>query len=144
MVLDLRGHHVWIRADMRIKIFVSLALSAALVLASGCVGTQTGHETFGVAAKDTITDRYEKPVPLLANAAREVLKRNGTVLVDNVVDNTFEAKVNQRKVYVKVVAMDPKVTAVYVQVRGPFGGDIYLASELSKQIALQLTVTPSP
>ena len=129
---------------MRIKIFFPLALSAALVMGSGCVGTQTGRETVGFATKDTITDRYEKPVPTLATAAREVLKRNGTIVVDNVVDNTFEAKVNQRKVFVKVVAVDPKVTAVYIQARGPFGGDIYLASELSKQIALQLTVTPSP
>ena len=144
MVLDLRAHHVWIRADMRIKIFFPLALSAALVMGSGCVGTETGHQTAGFPTKDTISDRYERPVPVLANAAREVLKRNGTIVVDNVVDNTFEAKVNQRKVFVKVVAVDPKVTAVYVQVRGPFGGDIYLASELSKQIALQLTVTPSP
>jgi hypothetical protein len=73
-----------------------------------------------------------------------VLKRNGKLLVDNVVENTFQAQVNQRNVWVKVAAVDPKVTAVYVQVRGNFGGDIYLASELSKQIALQLTVTPSP
>jgi hypothetical protein len=55
---------------------------------------------------------------------REVLKRNGKLLVDNVVDNTFQAKVNQRNVWVKVADLDPKVTAVYVQVRGPFGGDI--------------------
>jgi len=128
---------------MRINIFVSLALSAALVLGSGCVGTETGHETAGLPTKDTITDRYEKPVPMLANAVREVLKRNGKLLVDNVVDNTFQAKVNQRNVWVKVTAVDPKVTSVYVQVRGPVGGDIYLASELSKQIALQLTVMPS-
>jgi hypothetical protein len=128
---------------MRIKILFSLALSTALVLISGCVGTETGHETGGFPTKDTITDNYEKPVPLLVNAAREVLKRNGKLLVDNVANNTFQAKVNQRDVWVKVVAVDPKVTAVYVQARGPFGGDIYLASELSKQIALQLTVAPN-
>ena len=129
---------------MSIKILFSLALSTVLVLASGCVPTETGHEAGGLPTKDTITDRYERPVPVLAAAVREVLKRNGKLLVDNVVDNTFQAKVNQRNVWVKVAAVDPKVTAVYVQVRGNFGGDIYLASELSKQIALQLTVTPSP
>ena len=115
-----------------------------LVLASGCVPTETGREAGGLPTKDTITDRYERPVPVLATAVREVLKRNGKLLVDNVVDNTFQAKVNQRNVWVKVAAVDPKITAVYVQVRGNFGGDIYLASELSKQIALQLTVAPSP
>ena len=129
---------------MSIKTLFSLALSTALVLASGCVGTETGHETGGVPfTKDTITDRYEKPVSMLVHAAREVLKRNGQLLVDNVADNTFRAKVNQRNVWVKVVALDPKVTEVYVQARGPFGGDIDLAHELSKQIALQLTVEPS-
>ena len=125
---------------MRIKILFSLALSTVLVLVAGCVGTETGGGTAGIPTKDTITDHYERPVPVLVNAAREVLKRNGKMLVDNVANNTFQAKVNQRNVWVKVVAVDPKVSAVFVQARGPFGGDIYLASELSKQIALQLTV----
>jgi hypothetical protein len=125
---------------MRINILFSLALSTALVLAAGCVGTETGHEAAGFPTKDTITDRYEKPVPMLVNAVREVLKRNGQILVDNVANNTFRAKVNQHNVWVKVIAVDPKITAVYVQARGPVGGDIDLAAEISKQIALQLTV----
>jgi hypothetical protein len=131
---------------MRINIIFSLALSTALVLAAGCVGVQTGGETSGFATKDTITDHYERPVPMLVAATREVLKRNGKLTVDNVANNTFQAKVSLRDVWVKVVAdpKDPKVTAVYVQARGPYGGDIYLASELSKQIALQLTVAPAP
>lgn len=128
---------------MKIKIFLSAALSAALILSAGCVPTETGHETAGFPVKDTITDRYEKPVPVLVRAAREVLKRNGQLLVDNVANNTFRAKVNQRNVWVKVVAVDPRISAVYVQVRGPVGADIDLAHEISKQIALQLTVEPT-
>jgi len=124
---------------MRIHTFFSLALSTVLVLASGCVGTETGHEVSGMPfTKDTITSRYEKPVALLANATRVVLSRNGKLSVDNVVDNTFQAKVNQRDVFVKVADLDGKITVVSVQVRGPMGGDIDLAAELSKQIALQL------
>jgi hypothetical protein len=125
-------------AEMRIKLLFSLALSAVLALASGCVGTETGHTTAGFPSKDTITSRYEKPVALLANATRVVLNRNGKLLVDNVVDNTFEARVNQRKVWVKVADLDGKITVVSVQARGDMGGDIDLAAELSKQIALQL------
>jgi hypothetical protein len=126
---------------MSIKSLFSLAVCTALVLGAGCVGTQTGHSTAGVPfTKDTITSHYEKPAPMLVNATREVLKRNGKILVDNVANNTFRAKVNQRNVWVKVTDVDGKVTAVFVQVRGSFGGDIYLAAEISKQIALQLTV----
>jgi len=129
---------------MRINALFSLALSAALVLASGCVSTETGHVAGGDPfSKDTITSRYEKPVPLLANATRVVLTRNGKLLVDNVVDNTFQAKVNQRNVWVKVADLDGKITTVAVQARGPMGGDIDLAAELSKQIALQLMAGPS-
>jgi Protein of unknown function (DUF3568) len=129
---------------MRIKALFSLAISAMLVLASGCVSTETGHSTGGNPfTKDTITSRYEKPVPLLANATRVVLSRNGKLLVDNVVDNTFQAKVNQRDVYVKVSDLDGKITVVAVQARSSMGGDVDLAAELSKQIALQLMAGPS-
>jgi hypothetical protein len=129
---------------MRIKALFSLALSTMLVLASGCVNTETGHPVGGMPfTKDTITSRYEKPVALLANATRVVLNRNGKLLVDNVVDNTFQAKVNQRNVWVKVTDLDGKITVVAVQVRSSMGGDIDLAAELSKQIALQLMAGPN-
>ena len=124
---------------MRIKLLYSLGLCAALALCSGCVSTETGKPVAGVPfTKDTIISRYEKPVPPLLTATRVVLKRNGKMLVDNVVNNTFQAKVNQRNVWVKVAAVDPKITSVFVQARGPMGGDIDLAAEISKQIALQL------
>ncbi len=124
---------------MRIKTLFSLALSTALILSSGCVGTETGKPVFGVPAKDTITNHYEKPVGQLVQATRTVLKRNGKLLVDNVVDNTFQAKVNQHNVWVKVADLDGKITSVSVQARWPMGGDIDLASQVSTQIALELT-----
>jgi hypothetical protein len=126
---------------MRIKILSLLALSSVLLLSSGCVSTETGKPVTGVPfTKDTITSRYEKPVPLLVNATREVLKRNGKLLLDNIVNNTFEAKINQRNVWVKVADLDGKITVVTVQSRGSFAGDVDLAAEISKQIALQLMV----
>jgi hypothetical protein len=138
-VLDVQGNGGWIMGDMRIKTLVSLALSTALILTSGCVGTETGKPVFGVPTKDTITNHYEKPVPLLVEATRVVLKRNGELLVDNVVNNTFQAKVNQHNVWVKVVDLDGKITSVSVQARGPLGSDVDLAAQISTQIALQLT-----
>lgn len=142
-MLDVGSGDGWINANMRIKSLFSSAVAALLVLAAGCVGTETGKPVGGVPfTKDTITSRYEKPLPTLVKATREVLKNNGKLLVDNVANNTFQAKVNQHNVWVKIAQADPdgRITAVYVQARGPMGGDIDLAAEISKQIALQLTV----
>jgi hypothetical protein len=138
-VLDVQGDGGWISADMRIKTLFSLAVSTALILSSGCVGTETGRPVFGVPTKDTITNHYEKPVPLLVEATRVVLKRNGELLFDNVVNNTLQAKVNQHNVWVKIVDLDGKITAVSVQARGPMGADVDLAAQISTEIALQLT-----
>ena len=70
-----------------------------------------------------------------------MLNRNGKLLVDDSVNNTFQARVNQRNVWVRVADVDGKVTQVTVQARGSMGGDVELAAELSKQIALQLMAT---
>jgi hypothetical protein len=70
-----------------------------------------------------------------------VLNRNGKLLVDNAVNNTFQARVNQRNVWVRVADVDGKVTQVTVQARSSMGGDVELAAEISKQIALQLMAT---
>ena len=52
---------------------------------------------------------------------------------------TIEAKVNGRNVWVRVQAVDPKVTSVKVQVRTSGGGtDQSLTQELQKQIAIKL------
>jgi hypothetical protein len=129
---------------MKIKAFFPLICSALLALASGCVGTNDGRSTAGVPfERDTIVDRYERPVPQLAAATRVVLARNGKLLVDNVVNNTFEARVNERKVWVRVSDVDGKVSQVAVQVRGSMGADLPQAHEISKQIALQLMAGPN-
>ncbi len=128
---------------MKMKFLSSLICSAVLVCFSGCVGTEDGHRTGGDPfSKDTIVSRYEKPVTPLAAATRVVLNRNGKLLVDNSVNNTFQAKINERNVWVRVSDVDGKVTQVSVQARGSFGGDVDLAAEISKQIALQLMSGP--
>ncbi len=90
-----------------------------------------------------VTSRYQRPVEQLVAATRAVLKHNGRLLVDNSVDNSFRAKVNERDVWVKITKVDDKVSQVVVLVRNGLGGDIHLAAELDKQIALNLqAVTP--
>jgi hypothetical protein len=124
---------------MKIKFLSFLALSACLVLLPGCIGTQDGHSVAGwPLTKDRIVSRYARPVAELTAATRTVLNRNGKILVDNRVNNTFLAKVNQRNVWVKVADVDGKTTEITVQARGNWGGDVYLAAELSKQIGMML------
>jgi hypothetical protein len=124
---------------MKIKFLSSLILSGALATFCGCVGTEDGRTTAGdPISKDTITSRYERPAETVAKATRAVLEHNGKMLVDNSVNNSFEAKVNERTIWVKVTDIDGKLTEVGVQARGPWGGDVELAAELSKQIALQI------
>ena len=52
--------------------------------------------------------------------------------------STIEASVNQRTVWVKVEPIDDKLTKVTVQARTKLGGgDVALASEIDKQIAIR-------
>ena len=125
---------------MKIKMIASLLLVVAACLISACVSTVDGHMTPGVPfVKDTIESRYERPLPQLMAAAKEVLKRNGQLIGDNTITQTLEAKVNTRSVWVRFAEVDQRVTKVTVQARSKAGGaDIDLASEIDKQIALQL------
>jgi hypothetical protein len=124
---------------MKNKFLSFLALSACLVLLPGCVGTEDGHSVVGWPLnKDTIISRYARPVAQLVTATRTVLNRNGKILLDNGVNNSFEAKVNQHSVWVKVTDIDGRITQVSVQARGSVAGDIDTAAEISKQIGMML------
>jgi hypothetical protein len=141
--LDDRGCVKCILAGMKIKCISFLVLSAALVLLPGCISTQDGHRVAGVPfTKDRIVSRYARPVAQLTAATRTVLNRNGKILVDNAVNNSFEAKVNQHRVWVKVADVDGKITEVTVQSRGSMAGDVDTAAEISKQIGMMLVAGP--
>ncbi len=95
--------------------------------------------------KDSVEGHYERPLDQVYDAAKEVVKFNGTLVSESILHTetnmvkTVEGKVNQRSVWIRVEAMDPKVTGVAVQTRTKGGGtDIDLAHELEKQIALKL------
>jgi hypothetical protein len=125
------------------KSVLAVALSALALFGSGCVSTPTGHSRAAVPfLKSELTRRYPRSVEQLTAATRVVLTRNGKLSVDNAVDNSFHAKVNERDVWVKITKVDDKVTELVIMVRHGLGADIDLAAELDKQIALQLTVTP--
>lgn len=137
------GVNVIAYSRMNKTIFATLAV---LVLAgAGCVSTVNERTTGGVPfVKDKVQGRYERSVDQIFTAAKEVIKENGLLINESTLYRTnevrtVEGKVNQRSVWVRVEAVEPKVTEVTVQTRTPGGGaDIGLAHELEKQIALKL------
>ena len=72
-------------------------------------------------------------------AAKEVLAFNGTLTGENTIAKTLEAKVDNNRVWVKVDEVEPNIARVLVQARkSGGGGNVDLAAEIDKQIALQL------
>jgi len=124
---------------MKKLLFVALAVAAVSV--SGCYSTEEGSKKFGMPfADDKIESRYQRSVPQVFTAAKEVLAFNGTLTSENTIDNTLRAKVDNKTVWIRVDEIETGVARSFVQVRGSAGGaDINLAAELDKQIALKLT-----
>ena len=125
---------------MKNKFLTLLALAAVAVFVSGCVATVDGHTRAAVPfMKDKIASRYQRPVAQIFAAAKKVLEDNGKLNSVDTLNNSLIAKVDTRTVWIKVKEVDPTVSEVLVQVRKRNGGtDIDLASEIDKQIALQL------
>ena len=125
---------------MKTKFIELLAICGLTVLIGGCVNTVDGRKSAGVPfVKDKIDSRYERPVAQVFGAAKEVLAFNGVLTSENTINNSLEAKVNTRTVWVRVDKTDEKVTRVLVQARTKGGAaDIDLAHEIEKQIALKL------
>jgi len=125
---------------------IIIGAAGAVLLVAGCVPTVTGRSTMGVPfVKDAVEGHYERPLDQVYEAAKDVVKFNGTLINESILHTetntvkTVEGKVNQRTVWVRVEPMDPKVTGVAVQTRTKGGGtDIDLAHEIEKQIALKL------
>ena len=122
------------------KLLTAISLGIALLAVSGCYSTQEGRSKCGVPlSKDTIESRYERPVEQVFAAAKDTLAFNGTLTGENTIAKTLAASIDNRSVWVKVDEIEPRVSRIFVQVRKSGGSaDIYLASELDKQIALRL------
>lgn len=89
--------------------------------------------------RDTIESRYQRPVAQIFAAARQVLEQNGTLTGENTISNTLEAQIDTRTVIVTVDEVEPGVSRVRTQARKKNTmGDVDLAAELDKQIALRL------
>jgi len=123
-----------------------LALLGALVFVTGCVSTVNDRHAFAlVPGKDQFESRYERTPDVVYAAALEVIKFNGTITRESVVNpgptqlKTIEAKINGRDVWVRVEQVDSKITSVTVQVRTKGGGtDLDLTQQLATQIGIKL------
>jgi hypothetical protein len=125
---------------MNLKLVAVFVLSCAAVLVSGCVSTVDGQMRAGLPfVKDSLVSRYERPPAQIVSAARIVINRNGQLTGDNIVNNTLVGRIDTRTVWVQVTPLDERVTQVVTQVRTKGGrSDLDLASEIDKQIAVQL------
>ena len=125
---------------MNIKSLGCLMTACLALLAAGCYSTVDGKKHAGVAmGVDHVEGRYErKPAEVFA-AAKHVLGYLGTLTSENTINSTLEARVDNNTVYVKVDEVEPGISRVMVQARrSSTKGNIALASEVDKQIALQL------
>lgn len=126
---------------MKKHFLLLLAVGGLAIFVSGCFSSQDGRMRVGVPfTKDTIESRYERSVDEIFEAAKKVLQFNGTLYGENTIQNTLEAKIDTRTVWVAVDEVEPNVSRVRVQARRKNGvADIDLSSEIDKQIALGLT-----
>jgi Protein of unknown function (DUF3568) len=129
---------------MKMKILA--LLFGAAILTTGCIRTVSGTHSAAVPFEnDRVEGRYNRTVDQVYHAAIQVVQNNGVVLTEYIPHDTtntvrsFQGKVNQRNVWVRVQAVDPSITQVTVEARSTMGAsDIELAHTLEKEIALQL------
>lgn len=127
-------------STMMKKISGLLMTALVLGLSSGCYNTASGGKKVGVPfVKDKIESRYARPVSQLWSASKQVLSFHGTLYGENTINNTLEAKVDSRTVYIKIDEVEPGVSRIVTQARTKARlADVDLAAEIDKQIALRL------
>ena len=89
--------------------------------------------------------RYARTMDQVYAASVAVIQNNGVMIKEYIPHDTtnnvrsLQGRVNDRNVWVRVEAVDPKTTQVDVQARTKWGvSDLDLVHEIEKEIALQL------
>jgi len=126
----------------------AVCAGAVMLALAGCVSTVNDRTSPGVPfVQDKFVSNYQRTVEDCYAAAKSVVSEMGTVTHDGNIYTTnsiapvkyVQGKVNQRDVWVRLALKDPSVTSVTVQTRTPGGGgDLDLAREIDKRIALKL------
>lgn len=128
------------------KLVVTAVLAVVVMSGAGCYKTKEGRYRAGMPfSKDTIESRYERPVEQVYQAAKATLEFNGALTAEgssatgDTASRTLTGSVNKRSLWVQVDEVEPRITRVQVQARKSAGrGDVDLAAEIDKQIALRL------
>jgi hypothetical protein len=134
-------------SPMRTKLLAAV-FGLALAVA-GCAGSANNKTAAEPWTKDRIEAQYPRPVNQVYQAALDVIRSNGTVVNEtvlngqtqttNTVGRTIESKIKESTVWIRVQQLDPTTTSVVVQTRAGNGGsDIDLAALIDKQIDLKL------
>lgn len=130
---------------MRKTVALLVAGILTALIGTGCYSSPDGRTRAGIPfVKDKFEGRYQRPVATIYAASRQVLELNGTLTGENRINNSLEAKVDNRTVIVRVDEVEPGVSRVIVAARKKNGAaDLDLASEIEKQIALKLASAPA-
>jgi len=129
---------------MKKKFFAVLA--GAAMVATGCVQTVSDTDTFAMYyGRDMVSNRFNRPFDEVYKAACTVMKNDG-VIVREFVSHEYtnsvqsvEGRINNRKVWIRVGVVDPKVTQVDVQARTKAGMvDIDLVHQIGTEVAVEL------
>lgn len=119
-----------------------------LIGAAGCVSTVNERSTAGVPfLKDKVEAVYPRSLEQVFAAAKEVMMDRGALINEGVLylnqtnsARAIEGKVEKRKIWIRVEAVEAALTKVIVQARTTGGGsDMQLAAQLDKEIALKLS-----
>lgn len=128
------------------KTKILLALAALAVVTAGCVTTVSDTKVFGnPVGRDSMSTLYRRSVNDVYGAAVKVVNNDGTLLTEYIPHDTtntvraFMGKVNQNKVWVRVEAVQPRLTQITVEARTKWDNpNLDLAAELETEVALQL------
>jgi Protein of unknown function (DUF3568) len=129
---------------MKMKILA--AFTGMALVATGCVTTVSGTKSPAMSwGQDSVSGRYQRSLDQVYQASVQVIQNNGVLLTEfiphdstNTVRSLY-GKVNQQNVWIRVEAVDPRITQVDVEARTKWGGrNLNLVHELEKEIALNL------
>lgn len=119
---------------------------AVIITLAGCVNTVTDQKTAGVKlSPDQLENRYEVTLTQAYDASKRALAtfgmvaRESNLLTSSNQVRTLEGTANGRDVWVRVEALDVRLTSVKVQARSTWAGsDVQTAHDLATRIALEL------
>src|SRR5882724_2600324 len=102
---------------MKINFFAAFA--AVAIVTSGCINTVSGTKTPAIwFGRDHVQGRYERPMDQVYQAAIAAIKIDGVLLTEYIPHDATNSvlslygKVNQHNVWVRVEAIEPRVTEV--------------------------------